>query len=187
MFLKPLRQIFVRPKNFCTCVLSEMYTSMEGSCYIENLQFFSNFQWGFKDKDMVCLNVCPLVNSMGQIANSVLRYSYMKWNDKTSQLIVELSLDWLKSVICSWQQMWANILAHHFSSVRPKCFRERGRQWLSPSMSAAWVIQESYSQVKLWPFNGTYCKGICWSLSRDTNSFICHGTRSVFAQVGHSM
>lgn len=61
---------------------------------------------------------------------------------------------------------------------------ERGDQWLSPSMSAAWVIQESYSQVKLWPFNGTYCKGICWSLSRGTNIFICCGTRSMFAQPG---
>ena len=49
--------------TFCVCVLSEMYTSMEGSCYIENFSLFSNFQCGFKDKDMVCLNVCPLVNS----------------------------------------------------------------------------------------------------------------------------
>lgn len=61
---------------------------------------------------------------------------------------------------------------------------ERGHQWLSPSMSAAWVIQESYSQVKLWPFNGTYCKGICWSLSKGKNSFICCGTESMFAQTG---
>lgn len=52
-------------------------------------------------------------------------------------------------------------------------------------MSAAWVIQESYSQVKLWPFNGTYCKGICWSLSRDTSSFTCRGTLNVFARVAH--
>lgn len=85
MFLKPLIQIFVRLKNFCTCVLSEMYTSMEGSCYIENFQFFSNFQWGFKDEDMVCLNVCPLVNSMGRIARWVLRFYYMKCVIKKKQ------------------------------------------------------------------------------------------------------
>lgn len=37
-----------------------------------------------------------------------------------------LTFDWLKSGLSSWQQMWANILAHHFSSVGPKCVRERG-------------------------------------------------------------
>lgn len=46
-------------------ILSEMYISMEGSCYNENLQLFSNFLRGVQDKDMVCLNACPLVNSTG--------------------------------------------------------------------------------------------------------------------------
>lgn len=48
-----------------------------------------------------------------------------------------------------------------------------------PRVSAAWVIQESYSQVKLWPFNGTYCEGVRWCLTR-TYGFIGPGTLSVF-------
>lgn len=49
-------------------VLGEMCTSIEGSCYIENLHLFPNFQqWeGVQDKDMVGLNACPLVNSTGK-------------------------------------------------------------------------------------------------------------------------
>lgn len=36
---------------------------------------------------------------------------------------VDLTLD--STEISSWLRTWANILAHHFSSVRPKCFREK--------------------------------------------------------------
>lgn len=163
-----------------------MYTSMEGSCSIENFQLFSNFQWGFKDKDMVRLNVCPLVNSVGWTASSIMSFYSKKCVKTASWCKVKLWVDWNRASAVDrerGQTFWPTISPQW----DPKCFRGRGRQWLSPSMSAAWVIQESYSQVKLWPFNGTYCKGICWSLSRGTNSFICRGTASMFAQVGHSV
>lgn len=43
----------------CLCVLSEMCTSIMGSCCTENIKLFSNLQCGFTDKDKVCLNECP--------------------------------------------------------------------------------------------------------------------------------
>lgn len=63
----------------------------------------------------------------------------------------------------------------------------QGYQWLSPRVSAAWVVQKSYSQVKLWPFNDSYHKGICWSLSFATNTFSCRGARSVFPHLDFSV
>lgn len=148
--------------------------------YWEFQVVLKNSSGGFRDKDMVRLNVCPLVNSIRWIASSILRFDSKK---DISQVMSALTLDRLRPQRVDWQTFWPTISPQWDPSASG---REGVNDW-SPSMSAAWVIQKSYSQVKLWPFNGTYCKGICWSLSGDTNSLICRGALSVFAQALRSV
>lgn len=163
-----------------------MYTSMEGSCYIENSQLFSNFQWGFRDQDMVRLNECPLVSSTGLNCKVSTEAFFAKWNVcwRPSADRFRFKIDWNQASVVDCecgQTFWPTMSPQWDPSASGK--RGRGASMTSHLvMSAAWVIQESYSQVKLWPFNGTYCKGICWSLSSDTNSFNCCIALSVFAQ-----
>jgi len=105
----------------------------------------------------------------------------MCWNGRLTAVAL-ICVDWKWGRVQRGQTFWPTIPPQWDPSASG---RERGGgQRLSPSTSAAWVIQESYSQVKLWPFNGTYCKGMRWSWSRDTNSFIRRGARSAFARVG---
>lgn len=101
-------------------------------------------------KKRVSLNACPHI-------------FFLKKMQLSSQMFLAFKLFWQKSGFSSALQTLANILAHWFSSV-----------------TAVWVNLESYSQVKLWPFSGTYCKSLCWPLSRITNSIIhCRNSEHV--------
>lgn len=57
IFLKH-SHIFVRSKKCSTYDPTEMYKSMEVSCYRHKFQFSSYFLWELRDTDTVCLNEC---------------------------------------------------------------------------------------------------------------------------------
>lgn len=101
------------------------------------------------------------------------------------------NFDWNQG-LCGWQQTWANILAHHFSSVRPKCFRERERGEggindchlvCQQHGSSRKVTLKSSCGHSMVPTARAYA-GLCQELQ---TALTVGGTRSVFAQLGHSV
>lgn len=124
MFSKPLRQIFVFLAQKFLYMCSKWNAHIHGGIMLYwELSVFLKLPVGVQRKRhgmSECMPFSQLHGANYKISTEVILYEMC---DKTSQFIVELSLDWLKSGLCSWRQMWANILAHHFSSVRPKCFR----------------------------------------------------------------
>lgn len=138
------------------------------------------------DGQKLCLDVCSFCLSCALMHTSIGRIKLQRWRHGTSECMpigrlhkadFKLSTVKVASPFNRLYRRWSNwnpasVVDHKRGPTFPAHRLSSVSVSVSPSSSAAWVVHQSYSQVKLWPFNGTYCKGIRWPLSRGTNSFI---------------